>query len=68
LRVVDTHGNDVPHDGVTQGEIVARGQRGHGRLLQRPGSDRAGFTRRMVSYRRRRRSCIRMVTSKFATA
>ena len=25
LRVVDTAGNDVPHDGVTQGEIVARG-------------------------------------------
>src|SRR5438128_11879818 len=25
LRVVDTHGNDVPHDGITQGEIVARG-------------------------------------------
>src|SRR5262249_28134134 len=25
LRVVDTHGNDVPHDGVTQGEIIARG-------------------------------------------
>ena len=25
LRVVDIHGNDVPHDGVTQGEIVARG-------------------------------------------
>ncbi len=25
LRVVDTHGNDVPQDGVTQGEIVARG-------------------------------------------
>src|SRR5438034_7130691 len=25
LRVVDTKGNDVPHDGVTQGEIVARG-------------------------------------------
>jgi acyl-CoA synthetase (AMP-forming)/AMP-acid ligase II len=25
LRVVDTHGNDVPRDGVTQGEIVARG-------------------------------------------
>src|SRR5437763_3692473 len=25
LRVVDTQGNDVPHDGNTQGEIVARG-------------------------------------------
>jgi fatty-acyl-CoA synthase len=25
LRVADTQGNDVPHDGVTQGEIVARG-------------------------------------------
>jgi fatty-acyl-CoA synthase len=25
LRVVDSEGNDVPHDGVTQGEIVARG-------------------------------------------
>src|SRR5216117_1437906 len=25
LRVVDAQGNDVPHDGVTQGEIVARG-------------------------------------------
>ena len=25
LRVVDSHGNDVPQDGVTQGEIVARG-------------------------------------------
>src|SRR5438876_1422122 len=25
LRVVDTHGNDVPHEGVTQGEIIARG-------------------------------------------
>ena len=25
LRVVDTKGNDVPHDGVTQGEIIARG-------------------------------------------
>jgi acyl-CoA synthetase (AMP-forming)/AMP-acid ligase II len=25
LRVVDTQGNDVPHDGVSQGEIVARG-------------------------------------------
>jgi len=25
LRVVDTRGNDVPHDGVTQGEIIARG-------------------------------------------
>ncbi len=25
LRVVDTQDNDVPHDGVTQGEIVARG-------------------------------------------
>jgi fatty-acyl-CoA synthase len=25
LRVVDTEGNDLPHDGVTQGEIVARG-------------------------------------------
>jgi len=25
LRVVDTHGNDVPHDGVAQGEIIARG-------------------------------------------
>jgi fatty-acyl-CoA synthase len=25
LRVVDTHGKDVPQDGVTQGEIVARG-------------------------------------------
>src|SRR5215472_8532160 len=25
LRVVDTKDNDVPHDGVTQGEIVARG-------------------------------------------
>src|SRR3954452_4101695 len=25
LRVMDTHGNDVPHDGVTQGEIIARG-------------------------------------------
>src|SRR5436305_1721831 len=25
LRVVDTHGNDVPPDGITQGEIVARG-------------------------------------------
>src|SRR5881227_2267498 len=25
LRVVDTQGNDVPHDGVIQGEIVARG-------------------------------------------
>jgi fatty-acyl-CoA synthase len=25
LRVVDAHGNDVPHDGLTQGEIIARG-------------------------------------------
>jgi fatty-acyl-CoA synthase len=25
LRVVDTQGDDVPHDGLTQGEIVARG-------------------------------------------
>src|SRR5947209_2176705 len=25
LLVVDTRGNDVPHDGVTQGEIIARG-------------------------------------------
>jgi fatty-acyl-CoA synthase len=25
LRVVDAEGNDVPHDGITQGEIVARG-------------------------------------------
>jgi fatty-acyl-CoA synthase len=25
LRVVNTQGDDVPHDGVTQGEIVARG-------------------------------------------
>jgi fatty-acyl-CoA synthase len=25
LRVADTHGNDVPQDGTTQGEIVARG-------------------------------------------
>jgi fatty-acyl-CoA synthase len=25
LRVVDAQGNDVPHDGVTQGEIIARG-------------------------------------------
>src|SRR5213594_3351468 len=25
LRVVDSEGHDVPHDGVTQGEIVARG-------------------------------------------
>jgi fatty-acyl-CoA synthase len=25
LRVVDTQGNDVPHDGETQGEIIARG-------------------------------------------
>jgi fatty-acyl-CoA synthase len=25
LRVVDVRGNDVPHDGVTQGEIIARG-------------------------------------------
>src|SRR5207248_1371085 len=25
LRVVDTQGNDVPRDGVTQGEIIARG-------------------------------------------
>src|SRR6266498_3978437 len=25
LRVVDTQSNDVPHDGVSQGEIVARG-------------------------------------------
>jgi fatty-acyl-CoA synthase len=25
LRVVDTEGNDVPQDGITQGEIVARG-------------------------------------------
>jgi fatty-acyl-CoA synthase len=25
LRVVDTQGSDVPHDGVTQGEIIARG-------------------------------------------
>lgn len=25
LRVVDAYGNDVPHDGVTQGEIIARG-------------------------------------------
>jgi acyl-CoA synthetase (AMP-forming)/AMP-acid ligase II len=25
LRVVDTEGNDVPHNGVTQGEIIARG-------------------------------------------
>jgi len=25
LRVVDTEGNDVPHDGDTQGEIIARG-------------------------------------------
>jgi acyl-CoA synthetase (AMP-forming)/AMP-acid ligase II len=25
LRVVDSEGNDVPHDGITQGEIVARG-------------------------------------------
>src|SRR4029078_8654274 len=25
LRVVDTNGNDVPHDGITQGEIIARG-------------------------------------------
>ena len=25
LRVVDTEGKDVPHDGVTQGEIIARG-------------------------------------------
>jgi len=25
LRVVDTHDNEVPHDGVTQGEIIARG-------------------------------------------
>src|SRR5215211_1090914 len=25
LRVVDTQGNDVPHNGVTQGEIIARG-------------------------------------------
>jgi fatty-acyl-CoA synthase len=25
LRVVDTQGKDVPHDGITQGEIIARG-------------------------------------------
>src|SRR5262249_31428153 len=25
LRVVDTQGNDVPHDRITQGEIIARG-------------------------------------------
>jgi fatty-acyl-CoA synthase len=25
LRVVDTKGNEVPHDGITQGEIIARG-------------------------------------------
>ena len=24
LRIVDTEGNDVPKDGVTQGEIIAR--------------------------------------------
>ena len=25
LRVIDTQGNDVPPDGITQGEIIARG-------------------------------------------
>ena len=41
--MVDEEDNDVPRDGITQGEIVVSRQRRHGRLLQRSKSDRAAL-------------------------
>ena len=52
LRVVDEEDNDVPRDGITQGEIVARGNVIMAGYYNDPGSDRAGPARRMVSHRR----------------
>ncbi len=73
LRVVDTHGNDVPLDGVTQGEIVARGNVIMAGYYNDPKATeqalRGGWFHTADGFiPATSRSCIRMVTSKFATA
>ncbi len=54
LRVVDAEGNDVPQDGITQGEIVARGNVVMSGYYNDPKATEQAFARRMVSQRRRR--------------
>ena len=54
LRVVDDQGREVPADGTTPGEIIARGNVIMAGLLQRSRGDREVHGRRLVSHRRRR--------------
>ena len=54
LRVVDTQGNDVPHDGVTQGEIIARGNVVMAGYYNDPVATEKALRGGWVSYRRRR--------------
>ncbi len=54
LRVVDDQGREVPADGTTPGEIIARGNVIMAGLLQRSRGDREVHGRRLVPHRRRR--------------
>ena len=55
VRVVDETGCDVPRDGETMGEIVARGNVVMAGYYNDPERHRGGDSRRLVPHRRRRR-------------
>ena len=56
LRVVDVDGREVPHDGQTFGEIVARGNVIMKGYFEDPAATAEALARRLDAYRRRRRS------------
>ena len=50
LRVLDSDGKDVPHDGTTMGEIVARGDVRNGRVLAPARGHTHGHVERLVPH------------------
>ncbi len=68
VRVVDEDGREVPHDGTTLGEIVARGNVVMEGYYRRPGGDREGACGAAGSTAATPPSCIPTATSRSATA
>ena len=68
VRVVDEKDRDVPADGKTVGEIVARSNVVMDGYLQGPGGDGRGHPQRLVPHRRHGCRLMRRDTSSSSTA